>query len=610
MNRNIDYLREKARGLPLRSGVYLMKDSSGKVIYVGKSRKLKNRVSSYFQDSQKNIKTEKMVSRVCDFDYILCDNEIEALTLENSLIKQYSPKYNIKLKDAKSYPYIKMTVRDEYPNLFMTRTRKDDGARYFGPYSSTSTVYEVIGTLRKSFGLPSCNHSFPQDTGKIRPCIYSQMNRCLAPCREGHDKSAYDLACGCALSVLSGNISEACSDLEKKMYEYSDLEQYESAARCRDAVASLKRLKDRQKVVSSPKAEHDVIATYSDDACRVVSVFYIREGKVSDNEHFVFSAGEILDEENMTSFLTQFYQRREYVPREILIGFEMSDDDIADTEKYLSAASGHQVKIRRPEKGNLHALCSMAYDNARQNAVQYESSMKTTDESLAELASLLGLEVLPERIEAYDISNIGREHISAGMIVMNNGKFDRQAYRIFKIKTVDGQNDYASMSEALERRFRRLIDNDTSFASMPDLIMLDGGRGHVNAVRSIAEKLGVDVPVYGMVKDQYHKTRVLTDGENEISIARNRAVYMLVYKLQEEVHRFTYSFTEASKRKTVRTSSLEKIEGIGPKKAALLLKAAGSLSALKGMTEESLSGIRGISASDARSVYDYFHKND
>lgn len=609
MNENIERLRGKANSLPLRSGVYIMRDKGGNVIYVGKSRKLKNRVSQYFHDGAKNIKTAKMVSCVHDFDYILCDNEIEALTLENSLIKQHSPKYNIKLKDAKSYPYIKVTVSDEYPNLFMSRSRAKDGAKYFGPYSSTSTVYDVIGTIKKTLGLPSCKHKFPRDIGKVRPCIYSQIGRCMAPCRAESSREEYSSAINCALDVLSGDIGEACKALEQKMFAYSDEEKFEAAARCRDTIASLKKLRDKQKVVTDPKTEHDVIALYRDDVCSVISIFYVRGGAITDKEQFNFGAGEILEPENISTFIGQFYAKRDYIPKEILVQFDIPEEDKEDLESYLSQISGHRVYIKHPERGELRALCSMAYDNAEQNAKNFKKDSENTNESLVTLANLLSLEVYPERIEAYDISNIGSEHKVAGMVVMLNGKFAKSDYRTFKIKTVEGQDDYASMKEALSRRIARAMEyseDDSSFPPPPDLILLDGGKGHVSTIKSLMNELGCDIPVFGMVKDEFHKTRMLTDGESDISIAKSQSVFMMIYKLQEEVHRFTYSKMDSAKRKTLRTSSLEKIKGIGEKKAKLLLAEFGSVTALKSADMDAIAKTKGISRADAENIYNYF----
>lgn len=605
MNERLDKLREKANSLPLSSGIYIMRDSRGEVIYVGKSRKLKNRVSSYFSETPKSIKTAKMVSRVADFDYILCDNEIEALTLENSLIKQYSPKYNIKLKDAKSYPYIKVSVKDDYPNLSMTRSRIGDGAKYFGPYSSSATVYDIIGTLKKTFGLPSCKHKFPQDIGKVRPCIYSQIGRCMAPCSGKVSRYEYVSAVNCALDVLSGDIADAAKNLEKKMYEYSEAEQFEAAARCRDTIVSLEKLRDRQKAVTDPKAEHDIFALYRDEMCSVISVLIIRGGRITDNEQFTFSADEILEPENISSFIFGFYRRREYVPKDVLIGFDIPEEDAEDLRDSLSEMSKRKVRLHRPERGELKALCDMAYANAEQNATHYKKKTENENEALAGLAVLLGLEVYPERIEAYDISNIGREHKVAGMVVMENGVLKRSDYRSFKIKTVEGQDDYASMREAISRRLSHI--GDESFPPPPDLILLDGGKGHVSVIRQLTEEMGCDIPVFGMVKDEYHKTRTLTDGESEISIAKKQSVFMMIYKLQEEVHRYTYSKMDSAKRKSLRTSSLEKIKGIGEKKAKILLKELGSLAAVRSADIASLSEVKGISARDAEEIYSYFN---
>jgi len=415
----------------------------------------------------------------------------------------------------------------------------------------------------------------------------------------------YVSAVNCALDVLSGDIADAAKNLEKKMYEYSEAEQFEAAARCRDTIVSLEKLRDRQKAVTDPKAEHDIFALYRDEMCSVISVLIIRGGRITDNEQFTFSADEILEPENISSFIFGFYRRREYVPKDVLIGFDIPEEDAEDLRDSLSEMSKRKVRLHRPERGELKALCDMAYANAEQNATHYKKKTENENEALAGLAVLLGLEVYPERIEAYDISNIGREHKVAGMVVMENGVLKRSDYRSFKIKTVEGQDDYASMREAISRRLGHI--GDESFPPPPDLILLDGGKGHVSVIRQLTEEMGCDIPVFGMVKDEYHKTRTLTDGESEISIAKKQSVFMMIYKLQEEVHRYTYSRMDSAKRKSLRTSSLEKIKGIGEKKAKILLKELGSLAAVRSADVASLSEVKGISARDAEEIYSYFN---
>lgn len=601
-------LLARANDLPLCPGVYIMKDRHGKVIYVGKSRKLKNRVSQYFQNSRKNQKTERMVRAAEDFQYIVCATEIEALSLENTLIKQYSPKYNIRLKDAKSYPYIKITA-GEYPRVVYTRTRLSDRARYFGPYTGTATIFAVLDIIYKTLGIPSCKRQFPRDIGKERPCLYYQMGQCCGVCTGEVSPEEYASLVRCATDILKGHTASAVRSLTEKMEEYAEAERFEAAARCRDTIRALKNLGQRQHVVGAPDAEEDVFGFYSDEACTCLSAMYVREGAVIDKRDFVFGADQIADSETLSSFLVEHYKMRDMIPRNILISFPMDEDDIETLSEYFSSIEGHKITIRRPERGELHKLCLIADGNAAEKARQEKIEAQKDDTALITLANLLCLETLPERIEAYDISNIGNENKTAGMIVAKSGKLSRADYRSFNIKGVDTIDDYACMREAIERRVDHLLaDESGSFSEYPDLMLIDGGRGHVSVVREVLTRRGVDIPVFGMVKDDFHKTRALCNETEEINIAKERAVFMLIYKLQEEVHRFTVSKTSGAKRKTLRHSSLEKIEGIGPSKAAALLAAFGTLATLKEADTDTIAKVKGVSKKDAEKIYRYFHK--
>jgi len=601
-------LLQKANALPHRPGVYIMKNAAGAVIYVGKSAKLKNRVSQYFQNSEKNVKTANMVRQVKDFDYYLCDTEMEALSLENTLIKQYSPKYNIRLKDAKSYPYIKLT-EGEYPRLVMSRKRQNDGGRYFGPYSGTSAVFSVINTLSGVLGLPTCNRRFPKDIGKERPCLYYQIGRCCGVCTGKVSKEEYDERIRYAAEVLKGNTGEVKESVRKRMYECAEQERFEAAAKYRDTLSALERLGQKHKVVTAPGTEHDVIALYHDELCACISVFFIRDGAVTDKVEYVFSADRIVDEESIAAFLCELYNVREYIPRSILLSFELPEGDRELVGEYLADMAGRKISLRTPERGELKTLCDMVRDNAEEKARAYKSEAEKDEKTLVRLAELLKLEVYPQRIEAYDISNLGHEHITAGMIVTDGTKFKKSDYRYFKIKSIkDGTDDYASMREALYRRFAHLEDESGSFAELPDLILLDGGRGHVSTVKDLLDEMGIDVPVFGMVKDDFHKTRALCTADEEISIAKENAVFVFIYKIQEEVHRFTVSKMSAAKSKTLTKSSLTKISGIGDAKAKLLLKAMGSYTAVKAADVDSLCAVKGISRKDAENIVAYFRQ--
>ncbi len=600
-------LLEKANNLPMRPGVYIMKNAAGSVIYVGKSRKLKNRVSQYFQNSEKNTKTANMVRNVKDFDYYVCDTEIEALSLENTLIKQYSPKYNIRLKDAKSYPYIKITS-GEYPRLVMTRKRDSDGGKYFGPYSGTATVFSVINTLSSVLGLPTCTRKFPKDIGRERPCLYYQLKKCCGVCTGSITQEEYSEKIKYAASVLRGNTADVRQELAERMTAAAEEERFEAAAKYRDTISALERLNQKQKVVAAPGTELDIVALYKDELCSCVSVFYIRDGKVIDRSEFVYGSDRIVDESNITSFLCELYKLREYIPKSILLSFDLETEDRDLITEYLTSLAGRKTVIRTPERGELKTLCDMVYANAEERAKVYKNEAEKDEKVLLRLAELLKLETYPERIEAYDISNIGSEHITAGMIVTDGTKFKKSDYRSFKIKSVkEGTDDYASMRETLCRRFSHLDDSDGSFSKLPDLILLDGGKGHVSTVRQLLGEMNISVPVFGMVKDDFHKTRALCTDTDEISIAKENSLFVFIYKIQEEVHRYTVSKMSGAKRKTLTKSSLTKIEGIGEAKAKILLRAFGGLSGVRSANEDDIAAVKGISRRDAENIIKYFN---
>ena len=600
-------LLTKANSLPLCPGVYIMKDKNGKIIYVGKSRKLKNRVSQYFQNSKKNYKTSRMVTTAEDFDFIVCKTEIEALTLENTLIKQHSPKYNIRLKDAKAYPYIKVTA-EEYPRIVFTRSRVSDRAKYFGPFSGTSTVYSVLDILHKSLGIPNCKRQFPKDIGKDRPCLYYQMGQCCGVCTGKVTAEEYNSLIKCATEILRGNTSDATANLTAQMMRFAEEEKFEAAAKCRDTINALERLHQKQNVVASPETEMDIFGLWRDDYCSCISCMYVRGGAVIDKTDFVFGAETEVDDNALCAFLVEHYMRRDITPREIITSFLIDEEDKNTLEQFLSDKSGHKVTIRKPERGNARQLCDTVVRNAEQKAVQSRLEAQKDEKVLYNLATLLGIESIPMRIEAYDISNIGSENITAGMVVYVNGKQSKADYRIFNIKSIDGTDDYGAMREAISRRINHL-KNDTngSFSEYPDLLLIDGGRGHVSVVREVLAQNGIDIPVFGMVKDDYHKTRALCTDNEEINIARDRAIFTLIYKIQEEVHRFTVGKTTKAKSSTLKKSSLEKIDGIGPAKAKKLLLHFGTLSALKNADMDQLAAVGGISAIDAQRIYQYYN---
>lgn len=600
----IERLREKANSLPRSPGVYIMKDAEGRVIYVGKSKKLKNRVTSYFVSGNHSYKTERMVSLVRDFDYIVTDTEIEALALENTLIKKHSPRYNIKLKDAKSYPYVKITA-EEYPALLVTRERRSDRGRYFGPYRGVSDAYTALETVRRIFALPSCKRSFPADIGKGRPCIYKDMGRCIAPCAGGVSAEDYRERVNAAANVLDGNIREVVSELTEKMNEAAENMEFERAASLRDSIRALEHLGEGQKVVADPKTSRDVFALYTSDTEGVLAMLSVRGGALINKNEFILSLSELTGPEDALTLIVDYYDTAGNIPREIMLDFPLSEDDLSLLSEYLSLECRYKVNVRVPERGDGRRLCDMALENAKEAARQFRLSADREDKSVKRLAELLGLSDPPTRIEAYDISNFGNESIFASMVVYKGGKLARSDYRAFAIRTTAGADDYGSMREALTRRLGHVGDGTASLGEMPDLILLDGGVGQVSAVRAVMREMGLEIPLFGMVKDDYHKTRAIVDEEREISIAREMNVYAFVYNLQEEAHRFALKHSSGNQSKKLTRSTLTRINGIGEAKARALL-AAMPLAKIKTATVEELSAVKGISKRDAEAVYTYF----
>ena len=599
-------LRDKANSLPLQPGVYIMKNSDGEVIYVGKSKKLKNRVTSYFVGQTHSAKTARMVSLVRDFDYIVCKTEIEALTLENVLIKKHSPKYNIKLKDAKSYPYIKVT-NEEFPKLFVTRERKGDKAKYFGPYQSSESARSALLAVMRIFTLATCKRSFPKDIGRERPCIYRDMGRCIAPCTGKVSSTEYRSLVKCAEWVLDGNVKGTRDMLVSEMNDAAENMEFERAATLRDSVFALEKLSEKQKVVADARVNRDVFALYTSEAEGVLAMLSIRSGALVNKNEFILSVNELTRPEDAISLIVDYYDTSGNIPREVMLDFPIEEDERELLSEYLSLNTKYKVAVKIPERGDGRALCDMALENARESARQYRLEGEREDKNLKRFSELLGLHSLPGRIEAYDISNIGNENITASMIVYLDGRLKKSDYRVFTVKTTLGADDYGSMREVLRRRFSHIGDGTQSLGESPDLILLDGGEAHVNTVRQVMDEVGIDIPLFGMVKDDYHKTRAITDGEREISIAIEPGVYAFVYKLQEEAHRFAVKNSQGAKVRTMTHSTLEKINGIGPKKAKLLLSAM-PLGKIRASSVEELLAIRGISEKDAKNIYEYYHK--
>ncbi|MBQ4065259.1 MAG: excinuclease ABC subunit C, partial [Clostridia bacterium] len=482
----------------------------------------------------------------------------------------------------------------------VVRKRLADGAKYFGPYSGTSIAYTIVNTTRKVFGIPDCKKQFPRDIGKTRPCLNHQIGLCCGLCTSKLSREEYRAHFKDILPFLGGAFADVKRSLTEQMEYAAENLMFEAAALCRDRIRALSKLWEKQKVVAAPFVEQDVIALHTDETSSCLAVFYIRNGAVTDNESFVFGADTIVDEEAIASFLYELYRVREYIPREILLDFPLGAESLETLSVMLREKAGYKVTVRFPEKGNLKQLCAMVRENAKEYATQYNQSAEKQNDTLIRLAQLLQLEVVPEKIESFDISNYGNENITAGKVRMENGKFVKSAYRTYKIQGSQGQDDYASMREAVERRLNHPEDE------YPDLFLLDGGKAHVSVIRQLLDEMGIDIPVYGMVKDDYHKTRALIGEDEEISIAKEQNVFLLIYKLQEEVHRYTVSRMTGAKRKTLRASSLTEINGIGPAKAKELLS---HFKGLRGVSEASLdelTAVKGISQKDAETIIQHF----
>ncbi len=605
--KRMDYLRDKANSLPSEPGVYIMKDGGGNVIYVGKSKKLKNRVTSYFVGYSHTAKTAKMVSLAVDFDYIVCKSEIEALTLENVLIKKHSPKYNIKLKDAKSYPYIKVTNED-YPKLFVTRERKGDKATYYGPYKGASGAHSALDTVMKIFSLATCKRSFPKDIGKDRPCLYKALGRCVAPCTGEVSSAEYKSLVKCAEWVLSGNIKETREMLLSDMEKASEAMEFERAATLRDSIKSLDNLREKQKVVADVRVNRDVFSIYTSELYGALAVLTVRGGALINKNEFILSEKEDISGEDIISLIADYYDDTGNIPKEIMLDFPITEDDCSLLSEYLSLNTKYKVQVRFPERGDGRALCELARKNAEESARQYRLDAEREDRNVTRLAELLGIPV-PKRIEAYDISNIGDESINASLVVYKDGKLKKSDYRLFSIKTTEGRDDYGSMREVLRRRFAHIGDKSHSLGEAPDLILLDGGEAHVGVGLEVLREFSLNISLFGMVKDDYHKTRAITDGEREISIAHEMNVYAFIFNLQEEAHRFAVKTTRNQKTKSLTRSSLEKIRGIGAKKAKILLKFM-TLKEIKNANTETLASLDGISFKDAENIYKYYHQEE
>ncbi len=589
-------IEEKLSVVPHSPGVYLMKNLTGTIIYVGKSKNLKNRVSSYFQSPDKlSTKTRKLVGNIADFDIIVTQTEAEALLLENELIKRHLPKYNIKLKDSKNYPYIKIT-NESYPKLVIGHERRDDKCKYFGPYPSARAAKDIIETIQKTFRLPSCDKKLECGKSVGRPCLNFHIDKCIAPCTGKISPEEYSDIIDEIEMMLKGDYSAAKKSLEEKMTIASEEMRFEAAAKYRDSIRYLKELEVKQKIKSVPGAEKDIFAYAETETYSAVAVLLVRDGVVIDKNIIHINIDEITDEEALCDLILRYYSNPETIPKEIAVSVKLEDSMYPALSKILTERAGHGVTVFTPKIGKQKELCNMAYNNAME-AIRTRLHKEENDTSLlVRLAEILSLEVVPQRIESYDISNSGNSDIYCGMIVIEDTKFKKSDYRSFSIKTTDGIDDYGSMKEALSRRFAHLKDEHdmTSLSIAPDLILLDGGIGQVSVVKAVADEMGVTVPIFGMVKDKFHKTRTITDGINEISIAKDSLIFNFIYKIQEEVHRYTFSKMDAARRKRMKKLELTNIKGIGEAKAKSIYEKFKTLDALKNATVDEICTVKGI----------------
>lgn len=600
-------LRKKAYSLPLKPGVYQMKDTAGRIIYVGKAKKLRNRVSSYFiNEGGHGPKTETMISHVCDFDVIITSTEWEALVLENTLIKLHKPKYNILLKDDKGYPFIRVDTRQKYLEFSVVPRIEEDGARYFGPYSGRRVAFSVLDTIKETFRLPSCTRKFPRDIGKGRPCLDYQLGKCIGVCA-GADYEEYRALADNAISLLSGKYEDVARQIREEMEQAAQALEFERAARLRDRLAALKKIGDRQKVVAAKAPDTDIVAFYPGEVKSAAAVLHYADGTLFSKDVHITDAADREDAaEIMDAFLRQFYTESAFIPSEILCWPPLEDSALM--EKWLSEIAGHAVRIPRPGRERRRFI-DMAMLNARDEAERAAQRSARQSKLPQQLKDMLKLSKKPVRIEAYDISNTAGGETVGGMVVFVDGKPKKSEYRKFKIEDLEGQNDYAAMAQVLTRRFKRLLDGDEKFREMPDLLLIDGGEGHVHASREALEALGIFCEIRGMVKDDHHRTRAIVDEDGaEVWIKTNQNVFSFIGTVQEEVHRYAIGYHRKLRAQNAAGSELDKIPGIGPTRRNTLLKQFKSVDAIRAAAISDLEHV--LTKPAASAVYEYFHKGE
>lgn len=619
------HIEEELKKLPEKPGVYLMHNKEDEIIYVGKAVVLKNRVRQYFQSSRNHTeKIKKMVSQIAYFEYIVTDSELEALVLECNLIKEHRPKYNTMLKDDKSYPYIKVTVQEPYPRILFARQIKRDKAKYFGPYTSAGAVKDTIELIRKLYKLRSCNRSLPKETGNERPCLYYHIKQCDAPCQNYISVEEYRKYVNEALDFLGGNHQKITEHLTKAMMEASEKMEFERAGEYRDLLKSIQAISEKQKVNSSEMEDRDVVAVAKAMEEAVVSVFFIRNGKLLGRENFhMTGVSETTMSEVMSNFVKQFYAGTPYIPKELVLQYPIQEEEIM--KEWLSKKRKQKVQILVPQKGSKKRLVDLAYENAsivlQRDGEKLKREEKRTIGAVKELEQLLGLSNI-HRMESFDISNINGFETVASMVVYEDGKPKRSDYRKFKIKTVKGPDDYKSMEEVLTRRFTHGLEEKEqlkekgideqygSFNRFPDLLCMDGGKGQVNVALKVLQDLKIHIPVCGMVKDDNHRTRGLYYQNQEILFPKNSEAFHLVTRIQDETHRFAIEYHKQLRSKTQIKSILDDIKGVGPARRKALMRHFKDIAFIKEADVEQLMAVEGITETVAKEIYYFFHKRE
>ena len=610
-------IEDELKKLPGKPGVYLMHDETDEIIYVGKAISLKNRVRQYFQASRnKGAKIDQMVTHIARFEYIVTDSELEALVLECNLIKEHRPKYNTMLMDDKSYPFIRVSVNEEFPRVTMARQMKRDKAKYFGPYTSVNSVKDTIELIRKLYKIRSCRRNLPKDIGKERPCLYYHIKQCEAPCQGYISKEAYRDSVDQVIRFLNGNYEGILKELEEKMFEASENLKFEKAIEYRELINSVKQISQKQKITNTADVDRDVIAMAKEGEDAIVQVFFIRNGKLIGRDHFYLKIAEGDERrEILSSFIKQFYAGTPYIPGELMLQTEVEDQEIL--EEWLSQKRGHRVHISVPKKGEKEQLVELAWKNALMVMTKDKERIKReegrTIGAVKEIEKLLNLKNIV-RMEAYDISNTNGYNSVGSMVVYENGKPKRNDYRKFKIKGVQGADDYASMREVLTRRFQHGLNEQAEgkeaggFQKFPDLIMMDGGKGQVNIALEVLDTLNLQIPVCGMVKDDHHNTRGLYYQNIEIAIDRNSEAFRLITRVQDEAHRFAITFHRQLRSQGQVHSVLDDIVGIGPARRKALMKHYSSLEEIKRAEVDELKSIPSMDEKAARSVYNFFRQ--